>query len=74
MALPEPYQGGRSAAQSARLAQLAVGKTPLPSIPALGRTHNECAPCLQVGQAPVSEIARFTFVSGLLSLLAANRR
>ena len=76
-ALPNPYQGGRSAAQRAQTRAARRRKDRFPRSPALIRTHNECAPLLQVGQAPVSEIATFAFASGprasLLALLGGRR-
>jgi hypothetical protein len=64
-AAPRIRQGGRSAAQSARLAQACRKRRPRsPRSPALGRTHNDGAPVLKLGQGLFSEIATFTIESG----------
>jgi hypothetical protein len=64
-ALPESVQGGRSAAQSARTRAACRKRRPRsPRSPALGRTHNDGAPVLKVGQGHFSEIATFTLDSG----------
>ena len=62
---PQIRQGGRSAAQSARTrAGLRKRRPRSPRSPALGRTHNDGAPVLKLGQGLISEIATFTIESG----------
>jgi len=70
---PQIRQGGRSAAQSARTrAGLRKRRPRSPRSPALGRTHNDGAPVLKLGQGLFSEIATFTLESGPTTLVPAR--
>ena len=71
--LPKSVQAAAPPPKTPALAQACRKRRPRsPRSPALGRTHNDGAPVLKLGQGLFSEIATFTLESGPTSLVPAR--